>query len=227
MKIKICGVAGRTAERDIALLARAGVDAVGLWHGVRGGAAELSGAELARYAGVARDFDVEPVIVTFETDADALAKAVRASGARWVQLHAYQLPRVVRDLKTSVGTDVNVAKVLHVRDRRCVDIRLVAAYERAGVDAFALDVATADGRIGSTGESLPPDVTAEVAERLSRPFYLAGGISAGARTAFEPLIRHPGFAGIDVDTGARDALGRLWAGRIAEIDRAWRGVRVR
>jgi phosphoribosylanthranilate isomerase len=228
MKIKVCGIAGETAERDIELLARARVDAVGLWHGVPGGDADLSRRELVRYAGVARAHEVEPVIVTFESDAAALGRAVGESGARWVQLHAYQLPRVVHELKTSVRRlGVNVVKVLHVRDNRCVDLRLVAAYERAGVDAFLLDVATHDGRVGSTGESIPPDVTADLAGHLSRPFYLAGGLSATERGSYEELTRHPGFAGIDVHTGARDAVGRLRAQRIDAIDQAWRGVRVR
>ena len=36
MKIKVCGVPAGTAARDIELLARTGIDAVGLWHGVPG-----------------------------------------------------------------------------------------------------------------------------------------------------------------------------------------------
>jgi len=225
MKIKVCGVSGETAESDIELLGRAGVDAVGLWHGVPGGDADLSRAKLVRYAAMARANEVEPVIVTFESDAAALAHAVNDSGAKWVQLHAYQLPMVVQELKASVRRlGVKVVKVLHVRGRRCVDVRLVAAYERAGVDAFLLDVATPDGRVGSTGESIAPDVAAGVADHLSRPFYLAGGISATGSETYEELARHPGFAGIDVHTGARDAAGRLRARRIGAIDRAWRGA---
>jgi phosphoribosylanthranilate isomerase len=227
MKIKVCGVPGETAERDIELLARTGVDAVGLWHGVPGTEADLSRAELVRFAGCAHANDVEPVIVTFESDAAALAHAVDESGAKWVQLHAYQLPKVVQELKASVGpVGVNVVKVLHIRGRRCLDLRLVGAYERAGVDAFLLDVASRDGRVGSTGESIPPDVAASVVDHLSGPFYLAGGLSATGIEAYEALTRHPSFAGIDVSTAARDAAGWLRAGHIEAIDQAWRGVRV-
>jgi phosphoribosylanthranilate isomerase len=227
MKIKVCGVTGETAEHDIGMLARTGIDAVGLWHGVPRTEADLSLAQLARFTGVAHAHDVEPVIVTFENDATALARAVDESGAKWVQLHAYQLPKVVKQLKASVGRpDVNIVKVLHLRGRRCLDQRLVGAYERAGVDAFLLDVTSRDGRVGSTGESIPPDGAARVVEGLSSPFYLAGGLSATGNESYDALACHPGFAGIDVSTAARDAAGRLRAGRIEAIDQAWRGVRV-
>jgi phosphoribosylanthranilate isomerase len=225
MKIKVCGVPATTAARDIELLARTGIDAVGLWHGVPGTEADLSPAALTRFAGLAHASDVEPVIVTFASDADALARAVDESGAKWVQLHAYQLPKVVHELKAS-RLDVRVVKVLHIRGSRCLDLRLVDAYERAGVDAFLLDVASRDGRVGSTGEAIPPDVAAGVVEHLSRPFYLAGGLSAAASESYERLRCDPGFAGIDVSTAARDAAGRLRAERIDAIQEAWRGVRV-
>jgi phosphoribosylanthranilate isomerase len=225
MKIKVCSIA---RERELEVLARTGIDGAGLWHGIPGGPAELSRADLVRLAGAAHAHDVEPVIVTFDSDASAVAHSVRDSGAKWVQLHAYQLPKVVMELKSSTrGRVLNVVKVLHIRGSSCLELRYIAAYERAGVDAFLLDVATQDGRVGSTGTSLPPDVALDVAERLRVPFFLAGGISAEGGELYEELRRHPGFAGIDVDTAARDAAGRLRAARIAAINEAWRGVPVR
>jgi phosphoribosylanthranilate isomerase len=228
MKIKVCGVPPATAERDIDLLAGSGIDAVGLWHGVPGTQADLSLAELEWAAGLAHARDVEPVIVTFTSNAAALARAADESGAKWVQLHAYQLPKVVRDLKASVRrVDVRVVKVLHIRDRRCPDLRLVDAYERAGVDGFLLDVATRDGRVGSTGEAIPADVAASVVVHLRRPFYLAGGLSERGTEPYEGIRRDAGFGGIDVSTAARDAAGRLRTERIDAIEEAWRRVRVR
>jgi phosphoribosylanthranilate isomerase len=224
MKIKVCGVSGLCAERDIAVLALTGMDAVGLWHGIPGAPADLSRAELARLARFSRAVGVEPVIVSFESDVAALTRAAGASGAHWVQLHAYQLPRVVHDLKASAP--VKVVKVLHLRGERCLDRRLIAAYERAGVDAFLLDATSSDGRVGSTGESFRPDVAVDVVSQLSRPFYLAGGLSASGLEAYDALTGHPGFAGIDVSTAARDARGQLRATRLEAIDRAWRGARV-
>jgi phosphoribosylanthranilate isomerase len=224
MKIKVCGVPRASAEHDIALLSMSGIDAVGLWHGVPGAAADMARPELARFARFARAVGVEPVIVTFESDVRALGRAVGESGVRWLQLHAYQLPRVVHDLKARVG--VKVVKVLHIRGERCVDRRLIGAYERAGVDAFLLDAMSSDGRVGSTGESIRPDVAVDVVAQLNRPFYLAGGLSATGLEAYASLTRHPGFAGIDVSTAARDATGRLRTARLEAIDQAWRGAHV-
>jgi phosphoribosylanthranilate isomerase len=224
MLLKVCGVWGASAERDIELVAAAEVDLVGLWHGIPGGDADLPTAELVRLAAVARANEIEPVIVTFESDPSALAHVVRRSGARWVQLHAFQLPHVVKELRASMGrARVTIVKVLHVRDGRCVDIRLAPAYEQAGVDAFLLDATTEDGRVGSTGEAIPPEVASSVAGQLNRPFFLAGGISAASRWRYRELTRDAGFVGIDVSTGARDGEGRLRLRRVVAINRAWRG----
>jgi phosphoribosylanthranilate isomerase len=212
MKIKVCGV---TAPSDIELLGRAGIDGVGLWHGVPGGEADLTRGQFRRYAAFARRHGVEPVLVTFGTETDFDVK--------YVQLHAYQLPKVVQALRRPGR---HIVKVLHLRGARCVEERLIRAYERAGVDTFLLDVTARDGRVGSTGETLPPDVAERVVEQLRRPFYLAGGITADSRETYAELMSHPGFRGIDVSTGARDAEGRLSAWRIEAIDGAWRGVRV-
>jgi phosphoribosylanthranilate isomerase len=195
-----------------------------LWNGVPGGDAELTTPELVRLAAVARESGVEPVVVTFDSDVTRLAGVVRRSRARWVQLHAYQLPNVVKELKAAIRRPrVTVVKVLHVRGDRCVDLRLAGAYERAGVDAFLLDAATEDGRVGSTGEAIAPEVAASIADQLNRPFLLAGGISAAGRWAYRDLTQLEGFVGIDVSTGARDEQGRLRLRRIETINRAWRG----
>jgi phosphoribosylanthranilate isomerase len=224
MLLKVCGVWGASADQDIEMLAAAEVDLVGLWHGVPGGEADLPAAELVRLAAVARANSIEPVIVTFESDAAALGRLVRASRVSWVQLHAYQLPSVVKDLRASVRRRrLTIVKVLHVRGGRCVDLRLVPAYERAGTDAFLLDV-TSDGQVGSTGEPIPAEVASSVAGRLQRPFFLAGGISAAGRWRYRELSRREGFVGIDVSTGARDAGGRLRLRRIQAINSAWRGA---
>jgi phosphoribosylanthranilate isomerase len=224
MLLKVCGVCGPEAERDIEMLAAADVDLVGLWHGVPGGEAELTDAELVHLAAVAREGGVEPVMVTFESDAPSLARALTISGVTWVQLHAFQLPHVVTELRAAMRhSRVTIVKVLHVRGERCVDLRLAAAYERAGVDAFLLDVAMADGRLGSTGAAIPPAVASEVAARLNRPFFLAGGLNARSRPAYQEVTRDEGFVGIDVSTGARDERGRLRMRRVEAVGRAWRG----
>jgi len=220
MLVKVCGATGAS---DIALLAEAGVDLVGLWHGVRTGGAELDAARLRRLATTARESGrLEPVLVTLLPDAARLAVAVAGSAVSWVQLHGYQPPACVRALRSAAGHALTIVKVLHVRGRDCVERDLIGAYERAGVDVFLVDSTAPDGRIGSTGEVAEPRVVADLVARTSRPFLLAGGITAANRADHATTTAHPRFLGVDVDTSARTPDGRLSADRVAALTQAWR-----
>ena len=137
-----------------------------------------------------------------------------------VQLHGYQTPGLVRKVK-EISPDVRVLKVLHVREGECVESRLIAGYEKAGVDVFLFDAVSADGRIGSTGETLDAGLVATLAEDLERPFLLAGGISAENRDDYDAVVADRRFLGIDVDTNARGADGKIAAENVEAICRAW------
>jgi phosphoribosylanthranilate isomerase len=129
---------------------------------------------------------------------------------------------MISALKASVP-DVWVLKALHVRERSCLERpSLIRAYEKAGVDAFLVDAAAEDGRVGSTGRSLDGDIVSSLVEQFTLPFFLAGGISAQSCVEHQSLIHHPRFLGIDVDTNARRVDGTLWPQRIEAISRAWR-----
>jgi phosphoribosylanthranilate isomerase len=218
-RVKVCGAIER-AEVD--LLAERGVDFVGLWYGVPGGPADLPLDEWRELAAAAAATEhLAPVLVTFLKDAAALGEALEGSGVEWVQLHGYQMPGVVRAVKEA-APDTRVLKVLHVRGGDCVEAPVIGSYEKAGVDVFLFDAVAEDGRVGSTGETLDPEVVASLAERISRPFLLAGGLSADNRSDFEGLMAHPLFFGIDVDTNARGADGRVSAEPVQAILDAWR-----
>jgi phosphoribosylanthranilate isomerase len=218
-RIKVCGI---TERAEIDLLAAQAVDFVGLWYGVPGGPADLplsDWRELAAAAGATEH--LAPVMVTFLKDVEALREALEGSDVRWVQLHGYQTPGLVRAVK-SIAPDIRVLKVLHVRGGDCVEAPLIGSYEKAGVDVFLFDAVAEDGRVGSTGQSLDPEVAASLAEQIGRPFLLAGGLSADNRTDYEALTKHPRFLGIDVDTNARGADGKVSADSVEAIVRAWR-----
>jgi phosphoribosylanthranilate isomerase len=138
-----------------------------------------------------------------------------------VQLHGYPTPSFVGAVK-SIAPDVGVIKVLHIRKGKCIEERLIGAYEKAGVDVFLFDAVADDGRVGSTGQTLDPDLVASLAEGLTRPFLLAGGISAENREHFAALVAHPRFLGIDVDTNARGADGKVSEEKVAAICGAWK-----
>lgn len=216
--LKVCGA---TSTADVALLAESGADVVGLWHGIPDGYAELPLPDLATLAGAARSAGIEPMLVTFAKDVGMLTAVLRLTGIRWVQLHAYQLPATVAGLHAALPGELTVVKVLHLRSGSCLERPLIKAYERAGTDLFLLDTLTADGQVGSTGHALDATDALTVAEHFQRPFLLAGGLSAGNRQDFTTVTAHPRYAGIDVDTAARDHNGRLTRSAVRGIARAW------
>lgn len=222
--LKVCGA---RSTADVRLLATAGAGLVGLWHGVPGGPAELSLDTAAELAGATRATGrAEPVLVTFAADVAALARVLDRTGIRYVQLHAYQPPGLIRALRAAVpGT--HVIKVLHVQGSRCLEGRLTAAYQRAGTDTFLLDTVTGDGRVGSTGQRLAPAAALELARTLDRPFLLAGGLRPVDAPAYAEVRALPGFAGVDVDTGARDSDGRFCAAAIGALAHSWDTDRIK
>jgi phosphoribosylanthranilate isomerase len=214
MRVKICGA---TRLDEVALLAKAGADFVGLWHGVPGGRTELSLSQLTKLAATK---ELQPILVTLLSRVDDLVPVIREAGIDWVQLHGYQQPGVVRALKAECP-NTTVVKVLHIKDGECVERALIRAYQRAGVDVFLLDALAADGRIGSTAQTIDPAVAERIIELSELPVMLAGGLTASNSARFRSLIDHPRFFGIDVDSGARDEQGRIDGRRVAEIRNQW------
>lgn len=214
MRVKICGA---TRLDEVALLAKAGADFVGIWHGVPGGRTELSLSQLTKLAATK---ELQPILVTLLSRVDDLVPVIREAGIDWVQLHGYQQPGVVRALKAECP-NTTVVKVLHIKDGECVERALIRAYQRAGVDLFLLDALAADGRIGSTAQTIDPAVAERIIELSELPVMLAGGLTASNSARFRSLIDHPRFFGIDVDSGARDEQGRIDGRRVAEIRNQW------
>ncbi|MER5889414.1 N-(5'-phosphoribosyl)anthranilate isomerase [Streptomyces sp. NPDC001941] len=216
--LKVCGA---TAPHDVEVLAAAGADRVGLWHGVPGGPADLPERELAALAAAARATGaLEPVLVTFLSDPEALAAVARRAGIAHIQLHAYQPPAFVKALRAALP-GAHLIKVLHVRGGRCLERPLIGAYEKAGTDLFLLDATTEDGRVGSTGVRLTESHVLDLADRFTLPFWLAGGLTADSRPEYDEVARHPRYRGIDVDTAARDGRGSFSAAAVAGLARAW------
>lgn len=218
-RLKVCGI---TEPAEIDLLADRGVDFVGLWLAVPGGPHDLSPERWRTLAARALSGGgPAPVLVTFTKDAELLRGALSDSSVQWIQLHGYPTPGFVRKVK-AISPEVRVIKVLHVRGGECVEASLIGSYEKAGVDVFLFDTVSEDGRVGSTGLSLDPQVAASLAEQLTRPFLLAGGISAENRDRYAGLAAHPLFLGIDVDTNARGADGKIGAPNVEAISRTWK-----
>ena len=220
-RVKVCGI---TEAAEIDVLAGQQVDFVGLWYGVPGGPADQPLEAWRSFgAAAAATGQLAPVLVTFLKDVDAVREALDGSQVHWVQLHGYQTPGFVRAVK-GIAPEVRVIKVLHVRGGACVEERLIGGYEKAGVDVFLFDAVAEDGRVGSTGLTLDPQDVAPLADALTRPFLLAGGISAENREQFATLTTHPRFLGIDVDTNARGPDGKFSAEKVGAICGAWKAA---
>ncbi|MER8105250.1 N-(5'-phosphoribosyl)anthranilate isomerase [Kitasatospora sp. NPDC094016] len=215
--LKVCGARTRA---DLTLLAESGPTLVGLWHGVPGGPAELSEQHLAHLAATAIRLGLEPVLVTFLDDADQLARLARATGIRWIQLHAYQSPALVTELRHRLPYAVLV-KVLHLSRGRCLERPFIGAFERAGCDLFLLDTVTDDGRVGSTGHPLAPADVHTLLPRLTIPFLLAGGLNAANRDTYRTVTDHPLYAGADIDTAARNRAGDFTHEAVTALAHAW------
>jgi phosphoribosylanthranilate isomerase len=218
--VKFCGA---TTAAEVRAVAGAGADLVGLWHGVPGGPADLSAHRLAELAAEARATGrLQAVLVTFASDPEALARLTAADGPSWIQLHGYQPPAAVRALRALVPDTVRIVKALHVQDGSCVEAALIGAYERAGTDCFLLDAVAPDGRVGSTAIRLDDATVTGLADRMARPFLLAGGLRADNRDRFGGALAHPRFLGIDVDSAARGPSGLLSAAHAAAVAGGWR-----
>ena len=172
------------------------------------------------------DRGLERCLVTFSSDAAAVAEAARALDARWIQLHAFQNPSVVASVRHRIDTSAasaptRIVKVLHLDGDLLLEAPFLRAYDRAGVDAYIID--TVSGvRIGSTGIRADPGALRRVAEKLTRPFLIAGGLDAAVVDDYDELRGEPLWSGVDVDTGARDASGSFDAASIVSISTAWR-----
>jgi phosphoribosylanthranilate isomerase len=217
MLLKVCGA---TTTSDLDLLAAAGVDLIGLWWRVRGGRHSMTTdllVDLVQHC--RRSANVEPVVVTFSDDLHELACVRDRLSQATFQLHAYQPPRVVSELRSALPGS-RIVKVLHVDDDGCLERRFIGAYERAGADAFLVDK-TSSGHVGSTGQSVDPDAIAALLDRSTVPFFVAGGLGDIVPRAFDGILSSGRVIGVDVDSRARDHRGRFDVVRIHRIRKAW------
>ena len=218
-RVKVCGI---TEHAEIGRLARQEVDFVGLWHGVPGGRRRPAAGDMAvaRWGSGLRRRP-RSVLVTFFKNIEDVRRTLKARGALGAAPRVPNADFIAAD--QDIAPDVRVIKVLHIRSRKCIEEQeLLGAYESAGVDVFLFDAVADDGRVGSTGQTLDPDLVAALAERLTLPFLLAGGISADNRERFAALAAHPRFLGIDVDTNARGPDGKISEEKVAAICGAWK-----
>ena len=195
-RVKLCGV---TSEADLALVADAGADAVGVISEVsvdtHREVAPTTAADLVAAA--------PPMLTTtLVTMPEEPGNAVGLAGAiqpDLLQLHADFTPDELRGIRAETETKLVVAVDADDPDR---------AHELDGVvDAVLLDSTTEDGA-GGTGETHDWAAAGDLAADLDTPVVLAGGLTP--ETVAEAVETARPYAvdvasGIESDDGTKDA----------------------
>jgi phosphoribosylanthranilate isomerase len=219
-EVKVCGV---TSAAELAALAEARVDYAGLWFDVASGRHSLT-RDAFHALSRRRWRGLRLVAVTTQSDPDAVAAFVCGAPIAAVQVHGFMLPGALQRLRGLLDDAVEIFKVLHFKDGRCLERPLVRAYSDAGADAFVVDNFESRERIGSTGIAVPLAAVSEVAESVgAHRVFLAGGVDAAR---IREVGARLGVRGFDVDSAARVG-GRIERARVLALVAAGRGARPR
>lgn len=195
IRIKICCI-GSVEEARRAI--DAGADALGLVSAMPSGPGVISDARVTQIAASIPP-PVASVLLTSETNADAIADHQRATGASVLQLVNAVSPDAHRQLERELP-GIRRFQVIHVRSRQDIsDALAIARY----VDGLLLDSgnpAASTPTLGGTGQTHDWTLSREIVERVSVPVFLAGGLNA---SNVAEAIRTVRPLGVDVCSGVR------------------------
>ncbi|RAW45471.1 phosphoribosylanthranilate isomerase [Halorubrum sp. 48-1-W] len=192
-RVKVCGL---TDGADLRAAVEAGADAVGVITEVPVDTSRE--VDPARAADLLADVPpfVTATLVTMPTSAERAVELVRTIGPDAVQLHGEWTPDELRFIRAE--TERKVLLAVDATDP-------VRAEEFDGVaDALVVD-STRESGAGGTGETHDWAATGELAERLTVPVVLAGGLTA-ENVAEAVRVADP-FA-VDVASGVERIEGR-------------------
>jgi len=210
IQLKVCGVA---TEADLRVLDDALVDYAGLWFHMPRGTYSLDRPRFLELCSQPRS-RLACVAVTTHSDPEAIASFLRGSRVAAVQLHGFLLPGALRRLRRSLAEDVELFKVLHVKDDECFESSLIRAYADSGADAFVLDRYVSSDRLGSTGQRIPNQVLESLVAAIGcKRVFVAGGVSP--ENVGEIASRF-GIRGVDLDSSVRRA-GQLDQARVRAL----------
>jgi phosphoribosylanthranilate isomerase len=206
--IQIAGV----HDLDEALgLVAAGVTHVGLPLRLPDGREDLPEADAARVCAGLRG-RADSVLITYQTDADAIAAFADQLGCDWVQLHGrIAADAVARLRRRRPRLGLIAALVVEGPDPAPGEAAIAALAPH--VDGFITDTFDpATGRRGATGLTHDWAVSRALVAASPHPVILAGGLTA-ANVA--DAIRAVGPAAVDAHTGVEGADGRKDPARVA------------
>jgi phosphoribosylanthranilate isomerase len=203
MKIKVCGLTGAD---EIQALDDLGVHHGGLWCRVPQGRYNLSEKAFRQLANV-KTKGLELVWVTFESTFVAIQSMLRGTSIQAVQLHGFQLPSLIAEIRKKLDSTIKIFKVLHVRDDRCLEEGLIQRYIQAGADYFVIDTFLSKNKLGSTGVSIDIGFLSDfIPSMIGRHrAIIAGGIGAhNIRQVYDWVAPY----GVDMDSAVHTS-GRI------------------
>jgi phosphoribosylanthranilate isomerase len=164
-RVKICGLTNRA---DLQAAIEAGADAVGVISAVDiATSREVDRSAAAELVAAVPPF-VTATLVSMPDDAEHAVELVKAIQPDALQLHGEFDGDDLGYIRAETGVKL-VAAVDHENTDRATDLDGVA-------DALLVDSTTEDGA-GGTGKTHDWEATAELAESLTTPVILAGGLT--------------------------------------------------
>lgn len=213
-RVKVCCI-GSVEEARAAV--RYGASAVGLVSAMPSGPGVIAESLIAEIAAAVPP-GVTAVLLTSETQPDAIVSQQRRTGAGAIQLCAPVEPAIRGEVRAALP-GIRLIAVVHVIGAESVE---VAASAAADSDALLLDSGRPDGpvaELGGTGRTHDWTVSGEIRRVVEIPVYLAGGLRPDN---VERAIREVSPFGLDVCSGLRSD-GRLDEGKLGAFMSAVRG----
>lgn len=197
-RLKICGVANAA---DARLATECGADYCGILVNVGFSERSLSLPEAREVAAAS---GVPVIVLVCDPLIGAVEEIVREISPYAVQLLGHETPEFVRLLKSRLRCQL--WKTLH--QPPCPGQAPAEEYVNAGVDTFLIDRSdTSEGflRLGGTGKVADWDQAASMIRQVSKPVFLAGGITAENVAAALFKVRP---YGIDLCSGVESSKGK-------------------
>lgn len=196
-RVKICCI---SSPEEAALALDAGADALGLVGPMPSGAG-IIGDERARHIAATVPPPVMPVLLTSQTEAEAIAEQARTCAINTVQLVKH-VSADTHDWLARHAPTLRRIQVIHVEGMEALEV--IAGYGDRP-HAFLLDSGRpGTDEFGGTGRRHDWQVSARCVREAGRPVFLAGGLDPA--NAAEAIMAVRPF-GLDVCSGLRTEKG--------------------
>ncbi len=220
--IKICGV---TAKDDVYLLAKAGVDYLGVLVDV---ASSPRSVNLATARQIVSVSNIPTVILTFDHEIEQVREIVRTIHPFAIQLAGNETEDYVAILRKELSCELWKSLHIPLSSNQKLNPDTIAKeisnLVRVGVDRIVLDSAVAKGskiQKGGTGKVFDWSLALAIRKRVDTFIFLAGGLNPANIT--EALLQ-VSPDGIDLSSGVESSIGKKDPRLVKELVRTVREI---